>query len=452
MALSYLHKNDIIHRDIKAANILVSENGDIKLCDFGVAGHLGKNMRRNTFVGTPYWMAPEVIKQDVYDYKADIWSFGITAYEIAHGNPPYANMEPSKVIQMISKNEPPLLSEELFSKPLIELMENCLKIDPEERLSADDLMKLKYIKNYKKTTKDISEFVASYYQQIDLSSDEECGINQSKRDESVASKWNFDSFTFVRKDCEDNIFDGFDTVKPLKKVEDKKCDMSTQIEEPEKESKNVDETSYQDVLLKQRVGSTLSLYSCPLIDEESKTSLRSTRSVLSFSSAPDLIHYSAATPRRSSSRLSLYSDAGDDSSAKKTKSKHVGSNSLNDLEVFSSKQERLREMTWAIRTPENLSVLNLPVSLKEEDFKDNSYQIIKDNLEAKLRSFFQISPTSQTFKHFDQNLDDELILASQISIPQPASFTSNKDCLDHLEMSKNSILEKLKVINNILQK
>ncbi|XP_036443544.1 serine/threonine-protein kinase 10 [Colossoma macropomum] len=165
-ALVYLHGKKIIHRDLKAGNILLTLDGDIKLADFGVSAKNTKTLqRRDSFIGTPYWMAPEVvmcetIKDAPYDYTADIWSLGITLIELAQMEPPHHELNPMRVLLKIAKSDPPTLEQpSKWSMDFKDFLRKCLDKNPETRPTAAQLLEHPFVKSVK-SNRPVRELVA----------------------------------------------------------------------------------------------------------------------------------------------------------------------------------------------------------------------------------------------------------------------------------------------------
>ncbi|XP_051514496.1 misshapen-like kinase 1 isoform X2 [Myxocyprinus asiaticus] len=151
--LLHLHSHHVIHRDIKGQNVLLTENAEIKLVDFGVSAQLDRTIgRRNTFIGTPYWMAPEVIACDenpdsTYDYRSDVWSLGITALEMAEGTPPLCDMHPMRALFLIPRNPAPKLKSKKWSKKFLTFVDSCLVKNYLHRPSTEMLLRHSFIKD-----------------------------------------------------------------------------------------------------------------------------------------------------------------------------------------------------------------------------------------------------------------------------------------------------------------
>eukprot|EP01084_Bolivina_argentea_P222795 377075_1 len=205
-ALEYVHKQKLIHRDIKAGNILLNHKGQCKLADFGVSYICDATMdKAKTILGTPYWMAPEVVKDDKYDSKADIWSLGITVIEMACGKPPYANEPPLKVLLKVPTAKPPTLPDDIvdeFSQNMKDFISSCLIKDYPQRPSANELLQHVWIKNAK-GLRITQELVLKALPQLEKQRDA-----QRKMDEMDDEEWPINDDDNEYKDDDDQYNDG----------------------------------------------------------------------------------------------------------------------------------------------------------------------------------------------------------------------------------------------------
>lgn len=205
LALVYLHDNNIIHRDLKAGNILLTLDGDVKLADFGVSAKNTKTLqRRDSFIGTPYWMAPEVVmcetsKDRPYDYKADIWSLGVTLIELAQIEPPNHEMNPMRVLLKIAKSDPPtLMQPSRWSPEFSDFLRRCLDKHVDNRWTAAQLLQHSFVSTVadnKPLRELIAEAKAEVTEEIEEHKEEEeeedaeahLGHKRAPSDVSVAS-------------------------------------------------------------------------------------------------------------------------------------------------------------------------------------------------------------------------------------------------------------------------
>ena len=201
--LLLIHSKNLIHRDIKGANILLSEDGYAKLGDFGVGAQLLTEKYRKSKKGSPYWMSPQVASNIKYDFKTDIWSLGITCVELIEGEPPFSDMKPKNVMEKIAKKPPNVneiidLNEHTYE--FKSFIEHCLEIDPKKRYSAEELLKHDFITKFSKGRKYMINLIKKHEADIEkfrLESEEDyqklLKINEkNKKNESINNEDNSD--------------------------------------------------------------------------------------------------------------------------------------------------------------------------------------------------------------------------------------------------------------------
>ncbi|CAH1736324.1 serine/threonine-protein kinase 3 [Aphis gossypii] len=202
--LEYLHLRRKIHRDIKAGNILLNSEGHAKLADFGVAGQLTDTMaKRNTVIGTPFWMAPEVIQEIGYDCVADMWSLGITALEMAEGKPPYGDIHPMRAIFMIPTKPPPSFREpDKWTPEFIDFVSQCLIKNPDERATATKMLDHEFIGNAK-PPEILSQMIAEareIRENQTLRSNASCKVTSAEHKDQNSKDDDIDSRTMIVDD------------------------------------------------------------------------------------------------------------------------------------------------------------------------------------------------------------------------------------------------------------
>ncbi|XP_069467838.1 STE20-like serine/threonine-protein kinase isoform X2 [Ambystoma mexicanum] len=235
-ALVYLHESKIIHRDLKAGNILFTIDGDVKLADFGVSAKNTRTLqRRDSFIGTPYWMAPEVVmcetsKDRPYDYKADVWSLGVTLIEMAQIEPPHHELNPMRVLLKIAKSDPPTLAQpSRWSSDFSDFLRKCLEKNLDNRWNAVQLLQHPFVAvvNSNKPVRElIAEAKAEVLEEVEDSKEDD-EEEESEHSLPIPATKRASSDLSLASSEEDKLSQNASTLESVtEKIEDKGADES----------------------------------------------------------------------------------------------------------------------------------------------------------------------------------------------------------------------------------
>ena len=202
--LIYIHKLNLIHRDIKGANIMLSEDGYAKLGDFGIGIQMTDDEYRTSKKGSPHWMSPQVIMNKNYDMKTDIWSLGITCLELVEGEPPFADLNPDEVMLKIANNPPKaedIIDPKEHTDEFIDFVNLCLEINPNKRPSADILIKHPFIVKLSKKEEFLKQLINEHIEEVEkfrLDKEEYLNSKENLENQSINDNINSEESVHIK--------------------------------------------------------------------------------------------------------------------------------------------------------------------------------------------------------------------------------------------------------------
>ena len=418
--LIVMHSENLIHRDIKGANILISEEGYAKLGDFGVGAALSEEKYRISKKGSPYWMSPQVASSVKYDFKTDIWSLGVTCVELLEGEPPFSDLKPRNVMEKISKHPPS--AEEMIdlnehTTEFKSFLEHCLEIDPKKRYSAKDLLKHQFIIKYSKGRKYLEKLVKKHQKDVEkfrveseeeyqkllknkeinqnVESNEEDNNNESNREE-LLSNYEEEENEGINNYNSNGTFQENNNLDDLNSIDFK---MQKFLNNNKKEEKNIQN------IIDEKNGDSLIMYyteSIKTLDDKSSISKEKENIIIIDKSikknkikknnddilVKNIIPYIKneeknninINPTKINDKLDIsgsYLKSSTSSNSKRENKDYLDKKEVNEKDLSDNLNEEMSE-TKRIKTPKritynsnNISIINDKIRLSEENIDDD---------------------------------------------------------------------------------